>query len=45
MTPTSRALPVRAAYESGTDEKRNAAASAREMRQPSMSTVPYAGTR
>lgn len=34
MTPTSRALPVRAAYESGTAENWNAAASTVEMRQP-----------
>ena len=45
MTPTSRALPVCAAYECGTDENRNAAASDCEIRQPSTSTEPQAGIR
>ena len=45
MTPTSRPRPIRAAYDSGTVEKRNAAASRCEMRHPSMSTLPHAGTR
>ena len=45
MTPTSRALPICAAYEWGTDENRKAAASSCEIRQPSMSTEPQAGIR
>src|ERR1700730_2343461 len=45
MTPTSRALPVFAAYESDTVEKRNAAASRCERDQPSIVSLLEAGTR
>jgi hypothetical protein len=44
MTPTLRGRRVRAAYDSRTDENRNAATVSSDVRHPSMVTSPYAGT-